>query len=362
MNRNWGLRIIGIVAAILILGCIWQTWNGRMQMDGQRDEKASSNLSRQEMHCEKNIFAMDTIMTFTAYGEHAEKAVDAAIAEVQYLDAMLSTGKEDSEISILNRDGVAEVSGEVIALLNRSMEIYEKTDGMFDPTIYPLMELWGFPTGEYHVAEGEELNLLLPYVNASLIETEEKKIVLGDGQKIDFGAIAKGYTSARLMDIYRMNGIISGMVYLGGNVQTLGTRPDGKKWVIGLQDPEGEQGSVLMALSVQDQAVITSGGYERYFEEDGKRYIHILDPRTGKPVENDLVSVTIVSRDGTLADALSTSLFIMGKDDAIEFWRKNAEDFQMILLTEDGMLHITEALIPDVQCNRKYEVINKNVN
>ncbi|MBQ0000410.1 MAG: FAD:protein FMN transferase, partial [Clostridiales bacterium] len=299
----------------------------------------------------------DTIMTLTAYGKNGEKAVEEAVEEINRLDALLSTGKEDSEISVLNANGSGEVSEDTEILLKRSLEINEQTDGLFDCTIYPLMELWGFPTGEYHVATEEELDALLPYIDAGKIQIDENRVTLGEGQRIDLGAIAKGYTSAKMMDIFKKNGVTSGMVSLGGNVQTLGAKTDGSKWKIGIKDPENPDGQVLMALAIEDKAVITSGGYERFFEEGGKKYIHILDPRTGTPVENDLASVTIISPDGTLADALSTSLFIMGRDQSITFWTTHHQSFEMVLITKSGEILITEGLAPDITCNSTYKIL-----
>lgn len=343
--------------AILIFGCVWQSVH---KTDSQSPKQAATIENANLMEkCEKQTFAMDTYMTFSAYGENAEAAVDAAIEEVKRLDAMLSTGNASSEISVLNTKGEAAVSDDTRTLLERSLEIHKKTDGLFDISIYPLMELWGFPSQQYHVALEEEIRKLLPCVNAADINIEGNHISLHENQKIDLGAIAKGYTSARLIEIYKQHGLTSGMVYLGGNVQTLGTKPDGTKWNIGIQNPSEEQGEVLMAVKVQDQAVITSGGYERYFEEDGKTYIHILDPRTGKPVENDLLSVTIISEDGALADALSTSLFIMGKEEAAQFWRENYTDFQMILVTKEQEIFVTEGLQNEISCKYDYQILTR---
>ena len=317
----------------------------------------SQTQPAEEEKAVRQLFAMDTFMTFTAYGEHGEEAVQACVDEVNRLDALLSTGIETSEVSILNKEGSAEFSEDARYILERAMDVYERTSGLFDYTIYPLMHLWGFPTQEYHVATEEEIAEILPYVNASQVTLEGNTVTLGQGQKMDLGAIAKGYTSARLVQVMSECGVKSGMVNLGGNVQTLGVKPNGKKWNIGIQDPTKQTGEVLLVIATSDEAVITSGGYERFFEQDGKTYIHIVDPKTGYPVENDLSSVTIVSGDGTLADALSTSLFLMGKEKAIEFWKANHEEFETILITSDGAIAVTEGLAPYVSYDGDYETI-----
>ena len=310
--------------------------------------------------CTRQLFAMDTVMSFTAYGKNSEQAVDAAVKEVQRLDELLSTGNPDSEVSAINTKGSGTLSDDTKTILTEAMEIYRETDGLFDVTIYPLMQLWGFPTKEYHVPTESELQKALAKVDASQIVIEGDQVTLGTGQQMDLGGIAKGYTSARIREIYREYGITSGMVSLGGNVQTLGTRPDGKDWNIGIQNPDGQQGSLLAALPVENKAVITSGGYERYFEEDGNTYIHILNPKTGYPADSGLVSVSIISENGMLADALSTSLYLMGEEKAAEYWRTHADAFDMILEDKDGTLYVTEGLSQEIQTDNTMIVLNIN--
>ena len=225
------------------------------------------------------------------------------------------------------------------------------------------MEAWGFPTQNFQVPSQEALDQLLPLTDAGNISYDKatKKISFGvEGMKIDLGGIAKGYTSSRIMDIYKENGISSGLVNLGGNVQALGTKTDGTKWKIAVQSPD-DGDDYLGILSIQDKAVITSGGYERYFEQDGVSYHHIIDPKTGYPAESGLVSVTIVSEDGTLADGLSTSLFVMGEEKTADFWRKHKDDFDAILMSDNGTLYVTEGLENDFSTERTVEIIRQKV-
>ena len=324
----------------------------------------------QNQKCQKQLFAMDTYMEFTAYGKNSEKAVDAAIEEVQKLDAMLSAENSKSEVYALNEQGNLQATDDLAELILRGKEIYQETDGLFDDTIYPVMKLWGFPTGNYHVPTAAEVQKKLALVDGNKVEIQTrdsdekgrdskekaKFVTLGADQQIDFGGIAKGYTSSRIMDIYKDNGITNGLVNLGGNVQALGTKTDGTKWKIAVQSPDDTE-DYLGILSVQDKAVITSGGYERYFEQDGVTYHHIIDPKTGYPAESGLVSVTIVSTDGTLADGLSTSLFIMGEEKAADFWREHKDEFDAILMSDDGTLYVTEGLENDFSTERTVEII-----
>lgn len=308
---------------------------------------AASVLNRQnqdEVH-ERHLFAMDTVMTLTAYGPHGDEALDEAVRELARLDALWSVGNPDSEISRLN-SGERDIllSEDTVALLERALEVCRDTGGLFDPTIYPLMSLWGFDSDRPHVPAQEDIDALLPLVGGDRLRLEDGLLYLGEGQSVDLGGIAKGYASARVMDIFQKHHVSSGMVSLGGNVQTLGSKPDGSLWRIGVRDPEGSAVSYLGVLSVKDQAVITSGGYERFFEENGQTYIHILDPRTGRPAGSDLASATVVSADGALADGLSTALYIMGSQAAAGFWSEHSGRFDMVLVTQSGEIFVTEGI------------------
>lgn len=342
MDKRMKARLAAIGAVVILAGMI---------------AKYSADIKSHS--CTRQIFAMDTFMEFTAYGRDSREAVEEAIEEVRRLDALLSTGSPSSEVSRLNASGSGELSEDGKILLESALEIYEETGGLFDPTIYPLIQLWGFPTQEYHVPSAAELAEVLPLVDASRVEQSDTKVMLGEGQKVDFGGIAKGYTSARIMELFRSHGIASGMVSLGGNVQVIGRKPDGSCWQIGIQDPDRPHGSVLAGVEAEDQAVVTSGGYERYFEEDGNTYIHIIDPRTGYPADGDLKSVTIVSADGMLADALSTSLYIMGRDDAVKYWEANRENFDMVLITEQGEIAVTEGISDRFWSEEDYTILRR---
>jgi thiamine biosynthesis lipoprotein len=168
-------------------------------------------------------------------------------------------------------------------------------------------------------------------------------ITIPNGYEIDFGAIAKGYTSDSLIENFKDNGVQSAIVNLGGNVQTLGTKPDGSLWNVAITNPFSPS-EELGIVSIEGKAVITSGNYERYFtDDDGNVYWHILDTSTGYPADNGLVSVTIVGESGTMCDALSTALYVMGTDKAIQYW-KNSPNFGMVLVTNDKSIYITEDL------------------
>ncbi len=368
--KRMKMSIIAAAAAFVLAAC----GGGSSELDASMlpaaSAEASSGSSAQtasaeaaasgdETPAEQDFFAMDTYMAVSAYGQNKEEAVAMAKKEIDRLDALLSSENEDSEVAELNRNGGGKVSQDVAALLNSSLQLFRETDGAFDIAIFPVMELWGFPTGNFRVPGSDELKEALALTDASQIDFDQSAdtvLFRLKGMKIDFGGIAKGYASSRTMDIFREEGVTSALVNLGGNVQTLGTKPDGSLWKVGIESPK-KDGSVLGVLSVSDKAVITSGAYERYFEKDGKTYHHIIDPSTGYPSDSGLTSVTIVSADGTLADGLSTSLFIMGKEKATAFWREHHSDFDMILLDEDNTLTITEGIADAFKTDYKTEVV-----
>ena len=294
----------------------------------------------------KELFAMDTYMTLAAYGDRAREAVDAAAVEIQRLEGLLSTGDSESELSKVNREGRGTLSKDTAALTERSLELYQETKGIFNIAVYPVMRAWGFTDGSYRVPSQEELTQLLSLTNARKIKFDRDlaQISFGrEGMEIDLGGIAKGYTSNRIMEIFREYGVKSGLVNLGGNVQALGTKTDGSLWRVSILHPENTE-RYAGILSIEDCAVVTSGGYERCFEKDGTTYHHIIDPRTGYPADSGLESVTIVSPDGTLADGLSTSFFVMGLEKASAYWREHQEEFEMVLMSKEGGLYVTKGI------------------
>ena len=283
------LLSILLLSMLLVCGC----GNNHTLLE---ENKAESNSQQNKEKITVDVFAMDTYMQITAYGKNAEKAVSKAKQRINELDQMLSTGKENSEVSQLNNKKTLKLSSDVGNIMERSLEIYKSTNGVFNPAIYPVMQAWGFDTKKYKIPSKELLEKTLKNINADEIKYDKKSniaILKNKKMKVDFGGIAKGYTSASVMEIFKECGVTSGLVSLGGNVQALGSKIDGSSWKVAVQNPDSEE-NYLGVLSIKDKAVITSGGYERYFEKNGKVYHHIIDPSTGYPVNSGLKSVTIV--------------------------------------------------------------------
>ena len=288
------------------------------------------------------LLALCMVLSLTAYGENAAAALTDASREINRLERLLSRTIDTSEISQINTGGAVTVSEETTSLLAQAQTYTAATDGAFDITIAPLVSLWGITTDSPHVPTQQEIDALLPLVGSEHLHLSGDTATLDDGCAIDLGGIAKGYASDRVAAIFARHGITSGTISLGGNVYVCGSKPNGQPWVVAIQDPRSDGYAVTVALT--DSFAVTSGGYQRYFTgPDGTVYQHILDPQTGWPVQGDLLSVTIVADNGTMADAYSTALYVMGREATQDFWRQNG-GFDMVLITKDGQVLYTPGL------------------
>ena len=309
--------------------------------------------------------AMNTYMTVKSYGKDSKILAAANYLvqqEIEWLESILSTTIEGSDIYKLNEStendnsSITENSlhSETAYLITRSHELYDLTGGAFNPALYPVIKEWGFTTGDYKVPSEEKIRQLLEYSDFSKItiseETSSSELLPADydkadpaplviidrpaGMQLDFGAIGKGYAGDKAIEILRKADVSSALLDFGGNIQVLGTKPDGSDWTVGIKNPWGDE--PVAAVKLRNACMITSGGYERFFTApDGHKYIHIFDGSTGRPVENNLESVTIICHEGLYGDALSTSLFVMGLDKAVEFWQSGARDFDFVIITKD---------------------------
>lgn len=302
------------------------------------------------------IFAMDTVMSLTIYGTNpgsggenpSQGALEAAVSQIYLLQDQLSATDQNSEIFAINRAGGAwtPLSDSTVSLLTQALALCAETDGALDITAYPAVSAWGFPTGDYRIPSREELDGLAARIDYTKVDVDAQSSQgrLPDGMELDLGAVAKGYAGDLLAQMMKTYGVRSALFDLGqSSIQAVGTKPDGSPWRVGIQDPGGD--SYLGVLEISDLAMGTSGGYQRFFEKDGLRYWHILDPDTAAPARSGLASVTVVSPSGLVCDGLSTALFVMGLEKGTEFWRAHPQlDFDVIFITEDGSISITAGL------------------
>lgn len=315
------------------------------------------------------FYAMDTVMRLTATGENRKTAMEEAEAALRRLDLeALSRTSSESELSALNKSG-ALGGGETADLIDAALTVSEATHGAFDPTLAPVLDAWGF-TGEAHrVPTEDELAALLARTGADKVtltrgaDGKIERVTLADGAQLDLGGIAKGYAGDVVRSIFEQNGISSAMIDLGGDVCAMGAKPNGSNWRIAVKDP-ADTGRFLGVLELHDSFVVTSGVYERYFEENGVRYHHIVDPATGYPAESGLTSVTVVCENGAWADALSTAAFVLGTDGALALRETLADKLsalEYIFVTTDGRVLYTDGLAdhftPSEEGSYTYEAI-----
>ena len=299
---------------------------------------------------ESTFFAMDTVMGVRIWGG-TQSDCDAVASLIHSLEKDLSVTQSDRAIYKLNHTGSGTLPKDAADLLRETLALSTRTHGALDPTIYPIVQLWGFTTGDYRVPSAAEISTALETVGTNHLTLEaDNSITLSSGTELDFGAVAKGYAARESIALLQSRGVDTAILSLSGNIQTLGTKPDGSDWLIDIRDPQDESVAAATLQISGTASIVTSGDYERYFEQDGVRYHHIMDPATGRPADTGLSSVTIVAQDGLLADALSTALFIMGTEQAQEFWR-SSDDFEAVFITKDGALLVTEGLSDHILCD-----------
>lgn len=324
-------RLSLLLAGVLAAGAVLTGCGG--------EQKVSSQGSQ--------VFAMDTVMLLTVYGDQAQQGLDQAEQIIQKLEKLWSATDETSEIWALNHSGGnwVELSEDTREILSRGLELCALTDGALDLTAYSAVQAWGFPTGAYRVPDEAELEQLVGTIDYTQVELDDNQARLPEDMSLDLGAVAKGRLGEVLSQDLKELGVTSALLELGGNIQTVGTKPDGSRWRVGIQDPNSQEGGYLAIVEVADQAVVTSGDYQRYFEQDGQTYCHIMDPATAAPADSGVDSVSIVGSDGTVCDALSTALFVMGEEKGAQFWKDHPElDFEAIFVSQDGTIAVTEGL------------------
>lgn len=300
--------------------------------------------SHRQKPLSKSGFALDTAITITLYDQADISLLEDCFERIRTYESLFSRTKADSDIGRLNAAGgeTVTVSADTASLLRLGLHFSKLTGGAFDVTIAPVSDLWDFSAKKPAVPDQEDLTAAAAAVGyAGLSVTENSARLASPEMAVDLGGIAKGYIADRLAAYLREAGVGSALLNLGGNIYALGQK-EGTDWTIGIQDPD-DPGEIAATLAVSDCAVITSGSYERCFEQDGVRYHHILDPATGWPVQNGLVSVTVVSKEAAKGDALSTACFVLGKDRGLELI-ESLDGVEALFIEENGRVIASSGL------------------
>lgn len=338
MKKRSIFIIILIVVLILLTGC-------------QKSNQNNTNLSKEKT---ESSYLMDTLVKMKVYGVDAKVVIDKSFSRMRDIENEMSRNIDTSEVSKINQNagtGWVKVNPDTFAVIKKAYHYAELTSGKFDPTIGPLVSLWGIGTSKAAVPSDVELRKAKELVNYKWLELDNKNKrvkLIKENMKLDLGAIAKGYAADEVRDITSNHNIKSAFVNLGGNVLVIGGKPDGSFWKIGIQDPREARGSVMASLEMKDKTIVTSGNYERYFKEDGQIYHHILNPETGRPTRNNLLSVSIITNNSFDADAISTSAFILGKRKGMEFI-ENMDDLEAIFIKDNLDVYLTSGLIGKVK-------------
>lgn len=287
-------------------------------------------------------FYLDTVITISGYAD--KEILEGAVALCGEYEKVFSRTVEGSDVWRINHGegSPVRVCGDTAELLAMALDICEKSGGALDITIAPASDLWDFKADEPEIPDSGELSSAAKLVDYTKLKLEGDMVTLPAGMAIDLGAVAKGYIADKAAEYLKEQGVTRAILNLGGNVVALGSKPDGREWSIGIQDPEKENGKSGYSVMVADKSVVTSGIYQRGFDKDGVRYHHILDRATGWPVQNGLASVTIIADSSAMADAMSTACFVLGRDMGMSF----AEEMgvQAVFIGTDGKVSCTPTL------------------
>lgn len=362
MKRQKG-HLLFLLMRLLVLSLLLTT----LLAAGCKSQDFGDSGTGQPSDLEKvssDFFAMDTPINITVYASNQEKgkeAIDQAGAEFQRINDLVGrfpgrnlADPQGSDVYRINeKAGISpvEVSDDTLAMIKKAQHYAKESGGYFDIAIGPVMDLWGFGGEEYRVPTEEEINkaLLLSGYEKIIIDDQGKTVYLPEkGMVMDLGGVAKGYATDMAVQKLRDAGIKSGIINAGGNVFVMGSKPDGSPWKVGIQDPRDRNGLVAV-MEVTDAAVISSGDYERYFEEDGVRYHHIMDPSTGKPARG-LMGTTIVTDNSTNADIFSTLMFVLGTEKGMEF-QKKLSGVEVVFINDEKEISYTEGLEGKIDLN-----------
>ena len=305
--------------------------------------------------------AMNTLINlrvFSCSNGERDSAIRAFEDKINELDALFDANAETGDVARVNGGNTKiNVSEDTAAIIEKSILANDLTNGAFDITIMPVLKLWGFDNGNYGVPKKEEIKTALSFVGKDKLSLNEKILTKEENTQISLGGIAKGYLGDELLKLAEKYGA-SAVLSLGGNIVLCGENEEKGEWTVGVKNPLETDSLVCTFKHKGNVSVVTSGGYERSFTKDGKTYHHIIDTKTGEPAASDLLSVTVIGKDGALCDAFSTALFVMGKEKAVKF-AKEHNDFEYIFITENKEIITTDGVESCELVSEDFKLIHK---
>lgn len=335
--------VICAVSIIFLVSC-----SNNNKTTGQSSEKTNDQPYQQ------TNTMMDTVITLKAYGPNAKAAVDESFKRVDELDKLASTTINTSDVYKINAAAGKEyvkVHPEIIKMIETSIKYSKLSGGAFDITTGPIINLWGIGTDEERLPSDSEIKSklsLVGYNNISINKSDNSVMLQKTGMAIDLGGLAKGFAADEVLKIYDKYGIKKGLINLGSStIYALGTNQDGKPWSVGIKHPRNDDSSTYLGIiRISNQALSTSGDYERFFIKNGKRYHHIMNSATGYPADTGVMSDTIIINNSVpdknmVADILTTTVFVMGPEKGIQF-ANNIEDVSCEITTTDNKIYTTK--------------------
>ena len=278
---------------------------------------------------------LGTICSINLFEDGTDELYEKLFDRLREIDNEFALDKKNSDLYRINSRAFVEpvtVGEDVFSVMEFSLLISKITDGAFDASIEPLVKLWNINSISPHVASLEELEKILPLVDyKNIVLNRENRSIhfLREGMGLDFGGVAKGFAADEVIKICEQHGVHRAIIDLGGNIYVYGKKSNSKDWNVGIKNPEYPDSAPLVRITVPQTSIVTSGIYERYFEAGSKRYHHIFSPFTGAPVENDLASVSVISKNSMLADGLSTAFFVLGERKSLELIPKLSSAFNI---------------------------------
>lgn len=298
----------------------------------------------------KRITTLGATVEITVYGKNASSAIRDAELAMTSVDAMVNSFDENSRVYAVNHSGgkAVVITAQVASMIETARTVSQQTNGALDLTVYPLMDAWGFLSGSYTVPDEDTIAELLTHTGMDRVslsvdqESGDYMLQLPEDTQITLDCVARGAATNAAISAMRAKGVKSAYISMGGNVQTLGLKPDGSKWNIAIMDPN-DRNAYIGYLTLGETAVVTSSPTELNFTQRGALYHHIMNPATGMPASTAVRSLTVVCADAQMADCLSTALFVLGERQALQYWRDHG-GFELLIITQDGRITCTNGL------------------
>lgn len=351
---NWKRFLFAILILLVITSGIYfiesYTTNSPVSNPepSNSSEVSQKDNSKEISKSDGSEFLMDTLVKVRVHDENSDQVLEEVLSKLSHLEDLFSKTIDNSDINKINSNaGIkpVKVSEETYDLLEEASHFAKITGGVFDPTIGPLVSLWGIGTEDEKIPTEKEIQKTLEKINYKKIEFKDnnKIFITDEDMSLDLGAIAKGYAADYVINYLNEENVESAFINMGGNVSVHGKKIDGSLWKVGIQDPVKNRGNIIAAVEGKDMSVVTSGNYERYFIEDGVRYHHIINPEKGYPARKGIISSTVISNNSSYADALSTSFYILGIEKSFQI-SKGMENVNIVLITEDNKAYVSEEL------------------